>query len=89
MEECGLLGSAAEWCARSVSAHGSVPIHGMDSYERSTEHELYDLEADPKEYQNLANSPEHGEIQTRLSSELQAGWRDAQPSPVRISQQGQ
>ena len=41
--------------------------------------ELYDLQSDPKEYRNLANSPEMLEAQAKLAAALRAGWEAAIP----------
>ena len=47
--------------------------------EGETLRELYDLEEDPFEYDNLAASPEHESLVAKLSQRLMTGWRGAQP----------
>ena len=42
--------------------------------------ELYDLDADPKEYDNLAGDPEHQPTMDRLAAVLESGWKAALPS---------
>ena len=51
------------------------------------EHELYDLEKDPKEYVNLANDAAHGELRNKLAELLKAGWQAAGPESQMITQQ--
>ena len=41
--------------------------------------ELYDLEADPKEYRNLASSEQLREVRDRLAKMLAEGWQAAVP----------
>ena len=43
------------------------------------EFELYDLENDPKEYDNLAGVPEHQSTMDRLAAVLKNGWKAALP----------
>jgi hypothetical protein len=38
--------------------------------------ELYDLETDPDETDNLWNSAAHGEVKARLSLRWRISWRD-------------
>jgi iduronate 2-sulfatase len=42
--------------------------------------ELYDQEADPREYANLAGRPEHTATRAGLRALLKAGWREALPT---------
>jgi len=42
--------------------------------------ELYDQQADPRDYANLADRPEHAATRSRLKATLAAGWRGALPS---------
>lgn len=41
--------------------------------------ELYDLDSDPKEYDNLAGDPEHQPTMDRLAAVLRNGWKAALP----------
>ena len=41
--------------------------------------ELYDHDADPHEFVNLAQSPKHVEIRAELKRVLAAGWKSALP----------
>lgn len=43
------------------------------------EFELYDLDNDPKEYDNIAGLPQHQPIRNRLSVALKNGWEAALP----------
>ncbi|MXZ38603.1 MAG: DUF4976 domain-containing protein [Holophagales bacterium] len=47
-----------------------------------TERELYDLEEDPFEYENLASDPGRREQIEELSRRLRAGWRAALPESI-------
>ena len=49
--------------------------------ERPPALELYDLEADPYEFNNLAGKPEHAQTQSRLQQELQS-WREKTKDPM-------
>ena len=44
--------------------------------------ELYDLETDPREFDNLGLDPDHAALRDRLARELEAGWRAALPSGI-------
>ncbi len=50
------------------------------------EYELYDLEQDPKEYNNLVDDPEHYTLRDELAEQLKAGWQAALLSVEMISQ---
>ena len=41
--------------------------------------ELYDQEADPREYVNLANAAQHASTRAELKALLHAGWKAAVP----------
>ncbi|WP_262177934.1 sulfatase-like hydrolase/transferase [Haloarcula laminariae] len=43
--------------------------------------ELYDLDADPHELQNLVDHPDYGDVRSRLRDRL-AGWMDATDDPI-------
>ena len=49
--------------------------------ERPVEYELYDLQADPYEYSNLAGDASHAKTLVRLQKELQA-WREETNDPM-------
>ncbi|MFP6565497.1 MAG: sulfatase [Myxococcota bacterium] len=53
-----------------------TPLTGKD---RETMRELYDLENDPFEYDNLAANAAHDTVVAELSRRLEAGWRAALP----------
>ena len=44
--------------------------------------ELYDLETDSREFNNLGQDPDHAALRDRLARELEAGWRAALPSGI-------
>ncbi len=52
-----------------------TPLEG----DGTAEFEFYDLERDPKEYNNLANAPGQQGNRDRLAKMLRAGWRSALP----------
>ena len=47
-----------------------------------TQRELYDLEEDPFEYENLALDPGRRAVVEELSRQLRAGWRAALPESI-------
>lgn len=51
----------------------------LPNTEGDTHRELYDLESDPFEHDNLAESPDRRELVDELSRRLDAGWRSARP----------
>jgi uncharacterized sulfatase len=53
-----------------------TPLPGTDG---ETMRELYDLEKDPFEYDNLATNAAHEDLVAELSGRLEAGWRAALP----------
>ncbi|MFP6616547.1 MAG: sulfatase, partial [Candidatus Hydrogenedentota bacterium] len=53
-----------------------TPLTGKD---RETMRELYDLENDPFEYDNLAANAAHDTVVAELSRRLEVGWRAALP----------
>jgi len=52
-----------------------TPLQG----DADPEFELYDLANDPKEYDNLAGSPEHQPTMDSLTTVLKDGWKAALP----------
>lgn len=50
------------------------------------EYELYDLERDPQEFENLALRSEHRELREQLTASLRAGWRAALPEAEQLSE---
>ena len=52
-----------------------APLSGDGLVER----ELYDLETDPYEFDNLAADPRHRALRDHLADRLAAGWRAALP----------
>lgn len=54
-----------------------TPLPGTDG---ETMRELYDLDEDPFEYDNLAANAAHDAVVAELSRRLEAGWRAALPS---------
>lgn len=56
-----------------------TPLEATDA---ETERELYDLEEDPFEYENLALDPGRRAVVEELSRRLRAGWRAALPESI-------
>ncbi len=54
----------------------------LEATEAETERELYDLEEDPFEYENLALDPGRRTVVEELSRRLHAGWRAALPESI-------
>jgi uncharacterized sulfatase len=60
--------------------------HKLIVYRDSDEGELYDRAADPDQYENLWNRPEHAALKTRLLQQfLQAVMRQTGKQPERLS----
>jgi len=55
-----------------------TPVAGTGEAET----ELYDLETDPREFDNLSQDPDHAALKDRLARELEAGWKAALPSGI-------
>lgn len=51
-----------------------TPVEGGD-----VEIELYDLETDPREFENLGKDPAHAALRDHLARALEAGWKAALP----------
>jgi choline-sulfatase len=47
------------------------------NYTHGEKHELFDLETDPQEMNDLIDSPEHAEIRGRMLARVQEGWNGA------------
>ncbi len=68
---------------REVVAAAPEPVRSAyELMEQPPEFELYDLEADPYEFSNLAENEEHAEVLARLQGELES-WRDETNDPMR------
>ena len=83
-----------KWKSAAFSEHRGRGYHGrtlrekryrytewtpLKDKEGETLRELYDLEEDPFEYDNLAASPGNESLVAELSQRLKAGWQGAQP----------
>ena len=66
------------------AAIAAGPADVRDAYrmmERPPRYELYDLEADPFEFRNLADDPAHQSVQVELATAL-TEWRQATADPL-------
>ena len=71
---------------REVVAAAPEPVRSAyELMERPPAYELYDLEADPYEFINLAENKEYAEVLARLQGELER-WRDETNDPMRDSE---
>ena len=73
--------------AVGMEGEGVDPVvrKAYQTYDNPPEWELYDLEKDPVEFHNLADSPAHASIRERLTREL-ADWQKATDDPVRTTE---
>lgn len=55
-----------------------TPVSGGNQVET----ELYDLETDPREFDNLSRDPDHAALKARLARKLEVGWKAALPDGV-------
>ena len=91
-----LLGRAVPWRDEAVAeymAHGTDRLRGMVrsskwklsySHGETPELELYDMDGDPAEFNNLAGQPDHREVQDRLLASLMETWKDPQSISRRV-----
>ena len=71
---------------REVVAVAPEPVRSAyELMEQPPAYELYDLEADPYEFTNLAENEDHAEVLARLQGELE-DWRDETNDPMRDSE---
>lgn len=83
-----------KWKSAAFSEHKGRGYHGRTLHEKryrytewtplkdkegETLRELYDLEKDPFEYDNLAAAPGHESLVAELFQRLKAGWQGVQP----------
>lgn len=66
----------AEYCGHGVVAPMAMLRRGRYKFNHShgDPPELYDLQADPGEFHNLAGKPEHARIEAQLRADLLARW---------------
>ena len=77
----GVDGCAA-WPASRDDRLEGTPIRAVyDRHQRPPAEELYDLQADPVEFHNLAGKPEYAAVQEKLRAALQA-WREETSDPL-------
>lgn len=68
---------------RAIVAAAPEPVRSAyERMERPAEWELYDLDADPYEFNDLAEEEDHAEVLARLQTEL-ARWQDDTQDPMR------
>ncbi len=71
-------GAGAYWDSWDEAAKSDPAAAALiRSYYTREEFELFDLDADPMEYDNLARNPEYRDVMTRLQGEL-AAWAESQ-----------
>jgi N-sulfoglucosamine sulfohydrolase len=88
-----LLAGQIDYPADGVHAEGCPDVYAAlktpagttaratyDEFVNPPEYQLYDLQSDPHEHNNLANNPEYAEILKRLQKELM-DWRKASADP--------
>lgn len=66
------LFSSATWQGVLASGSDTYAKRKIDAYLHRPKFELYDLESDPHEVVNLADSPEHAEVLAELKGKLKA-----------------
>ncbi len=77
----GVDGCAAWAASRDEALVGTPARRAHDTYHQPPSLELYDLEKDPIEFDNLAGRAELRAVQQRLMSQLQA-WRQQTKDPL-------
>ena len=73
-------GDTADKVARTAAYEGTPARKAMELLPDPPEWELYDLEADPGQFQNLAEDPAHAETLQRMQGLLQ-DWRKETQDP--------
>ena len=63
-------GDLAYWASRNERYEGTPVRRAFDTFANPPEFELYDLENDPVEFENLAAKPEYREVKERLTRAL-------------------
>jgi N-sulfoglucosamine sulfohydrolase len=79
----GIVGCAAWEESRRPALAGTIVRAAFDRYAHPPEFELYDLWADPWEFNNLAGKPKFADVQAELQSVL-AEWRKQTNDPGEI-----
>jgi hypothetical protein len=64
-----------------LASASAVVRRAYDTWHNAPAEELYDLEKDPHEFNNLAGKPEYAAIQKRLRAELKA-WQQRTNDPL-------